>query len=92
MRNSPSNLAVIVLAAGSGTRMKSRRAKVLHEMCGRSMLAHVLTTAEALEPERLTAIDAALARSTGNRCRCVTTAWTCRSFWSTSSESKIAVT
>ncbi len=53
MRNSPSNLAVIVLAAGSGTRMKSRRAKVLHEMCGRSMLAHVLTTAEALEPERL---------------------------------------
>ncbi|MEE2673845.1 MAG: bifunctional UDP-N-acetylglucosamine diphosphorylase/glucosamine-1-phosphate N-acetyltransferase GlmU [Myxococcota bacterium] len=53
MRNSPSNLAVIVLAAGSGTRMKSRRPKVLHEMCGRSMLAHVLATAEALEPERL---------------------------------------
>ncbi len=53
MRNSSSNLAVIVLAAGKGTRMKSRRAKVLHEMCGRSMLGHVLTTAEALEPERL---------------------------------------
>lgn len=53
MRNSPSNLAVIVLAAGKGTRMKSGRAKVLHDMCGRSMLGHVLTTAEALEPERL---------------------------------------
>ena len=32
----------IVLAAGKGTRMKSRRAKVLHEIGGRSMLAHVL--------------------------------------------------
>ena len=53
MRNSPSNLAVIVLAAGKGTRMKSRRAKVLHELCGRPMLGHVLATAEALAPERL---------------------------------------
>jgi bifunctional UDP-N-acetylglucosamine pyrophosphorylase/glucosamine-1-phosphate N-acetyltransferase len=32
----------IVLAAGEGTRMKSRRPKVLHEVAGRSMLAHVL--------------------------------------------------
>jgi bifunctional UDP-N-acetylglucosamine pyrophosphorylase/glucosamine-1-phosphate N-acetyltransferase len=46
-------LAVIVLAAGQGTRMKSRRAKVLHEVCGRSLLDHVLTTAEALQPARL---------------------------------------
>jgi bifunctional UDP-N-acetylglucosamine pyrophosphorylase/glucosamine-1-phosphate N-acetyltransferase len=46
-------LAVIVLAAGKGTRMKSGRAKVLHEMCGRPMLGHVLSTAEALAPERL---------------------------------------
>ena len=53
MRNSPSKLAVIVLAAGRGTRMKSRRPKVLHELCGCSMLAHVLTAAESLEPERL---------------------------------------
>ena len=32
--------AVVILAAGQGTRMKSRRAKVLHELCGRPMLAY----------------------------------------------------
>lgn len=52
----PGNLAVIVLAAGRGTRMKSGRAKVLHELCGRPMLEHVLATAEALEPERLVVV------------------------------------
>jgi len=46
-------LAVIVLAAGKGTRMRSRRAKVLHEMCGRPMLGHVLATARDLDPARL---------------------------------------
>lgn len=35
-------LTAIVLAAGAGTRMKSSRAKVLHEIGGRSMLAHAL--------------------------------------------------
>ncbi|TQN30318.1 UDP-N-acetylglucosamine pyrophosphorylase /glucosamine-1-phosphate N-acetyltransferase [Haloactinospora alba] len=43
--------AVIVLAAGEGTRMKSRHPKVLHEICGRSMLDHVLAAAHELEPE-----------------------------------------
>ena len=33
----------IVLAAGEGTRMRSSRPKVLHEVAGRSLLAHVLT-------------------------------------------------
>jgi bifunctional UDP-N-acetylglucosamine pyrophosphorylase/glucosamine-1-phosphate N-acetyltransferase len=46
-------LAVVILAAGQGTRMKSRRAKVLHELCGRSMLGHVVTAAEAFNPARL---------------------------------------
>ena len=32
----------IVLAAGEGVRMKSARPKVLHEIAGRTMLAHVL--------------------------------------------------
>ena len=34
----------IVLAAGEGVRMRSARSKVLHELAGRSMLAHVLST------------------------------------------------
>lgn len=38
-------LLTIVLAAGKGTRMKSARPKVLHEIAGLSMLGHVLTTA-----------------------------------------------
>src|ERR1700729_2921588 len=33
----------IVLAAGEGTRMRSSRPKVLHEVAGRSLLAHVLS-------------------------------------------------
>jgi len=36
------SLAAIILAAGKSTRMKSRRPKVLHEVCGRPMLDHVL--------------------------------------------------
>ena len=36
----------VVLAAGEGTRMKSSRPKVLHEIAGRSMLGHVLSTVQ----------------------------------------------
>ncbi|OAI25417.1 bifunctional N-acetylglucosamine-1-phosphate uridyltransferase/glucosamine-1-phosphate acetyltransferase [Methylosinus sp. R-45379] len=39
----------VILAAGEGTRMKSRRPKVLHEVAGRSMLGHVLAAATALD-------------------------------------------
>jgi bifunctional UDP-N-acetylglucosamine pyrophosphorylase/glucosamine-1-phosphate N-acetyltransferase len=45
--------AVIILAAGEGTRMKTRTPKVLHRVCGRTMLGHVLATARELSPERL---------------------------------------
>jgi bifunctional UDP-N-acetylglucosamine pyrophosphorylase/glucosamine-1-phosphate N-acetyltransferase len=41
-------LAVIVLAAGEGTRMKSRRAKVLHPLAGVPLIGHVLATAREL--------------------------------------------
>jgi bifunctional UDP-N-acetylglucosamine pyrophosphorylase / glucosamine-1-phosphate N-acetyltransferase len=45
--------AVIVLAAGEGTRMKSRnRAKVLHGFAGRTLLGHVLAATEPLAAER----------------------------------------
>lgn len=45
-------LTVVVLAAGAGTRMRSLRPKVLHELCGRTMLAHVLAATDALAPAR----------------------------------------
>ena len=47
-----SSLAVIILAAGDGTRMKSARPKVLHEIAHRPMLRHVLDAAGALQPQR----------------------------------------
>jgi bifunctional UDP-N-acetylglucosamine pyrophosphorylase/glucosamine-1-phosphate N-acetyltransferase len=45
--------AVVILAAGEGTRMRSATAKVLHELAGRSMLGHVVAAARALDPEHL---------------------------------------
>ena len=45
-------LAVIVLAAGQGTRMKSARHKVLHPIAGKSMLLHLLDTVAELAPAR----------------------------------------
>lgn len=45
--------AVIILAAGEGTRMKTRIPKVLHRVCGRTMLGHVLATARELSPARI---------------------------------------
>ena len=38
-------LAVVIMAAGKGTRLKSQRPKVLHEICGRPLLAHVIAAA-----------------------------------------------
>ncbi|CAN5362591.1 bifunctional UDP-N-acetylglucosamine diphosphorylase/glucosamine-1-phosphate N-acetyltransferase GlmU [soil metagenome] len=47
-RTADPRLAVIVLAAGQGTRMKSRRAKVLHPIAGVPLIGHVLATAREL--------------------------------------------
>ncbi|MEV4889781.1 bifunctional UDP-N-acetylglucosamine diphosphorylase/glucosamine-1-phosphate N-acetyltransferase GlmU [Nonomuraea sp. NPDC055795] len=49
----PRPAAVIVLAAGEGTRMKSQTPKVLHEVCGRALVDHMLAAARDLKPERL---------------------------------------
>jgi bifunctional UDP-N-acetylglucosamine pyrophosphorylase/glucosamine-1-phosphate N-acetyltransferase len=50
------NLTVIVLAAGGGTRMKSKTMKVLHPIGGRSMIGHVLRAVQAVEPQRIVAV------------------------------------
>ncbi len=46
-------LAVVVLAAGQGKRMRSKLPKVLHPLGGRPMIQHVLDAADALNPSRL---------------------------------------
>ncbi|HMJ25472.1 MAG TPA: bifunctional UDP-N-acetylglucosamine diphosphorylase/glucosamine-1-phosphate N-acetyltransferase GlmU, partial [Pyrinomonadaceae bacterium] len=48
----PTTLDILILAAGLGTRMKSRMAKVLHKLGGRPLIAHVCRTAMLLEPRR----------------------------------------
>lgn len=48
--------AVVVLAAGAGTRMKSDRQKTLHEIGGRSLLSHSLHAAAGVHPEHLVAV------------------------------------
>ena len=45
-------LNIVIMAAGKGTRMKSAAPKVLHKLAGRSLLAHVLGTAEQLQAQR----------------------------------------
>ena len=50
------NLPVIVLAAGGGTRMKSKTRKVLHPIGGRSMIGHVLSAVQAMEPQQIVAV------------------------------------
>jgi bifunctional UDP-N-acetylglucosamine pyrophosphorylase/glucosamine-1-phosphate N-acetyltransferase len=49
-------LAVVILAAGLGTRMKSALPKVLHEVCGRPMLAYVIDAALSISPERVVVV------------------------------------
>jgi bifunctional UDP-N-acetylglucosamine pyrophosphorylase/glucosamine-1-phosphate N-acetyltransferase len=46
-------LAVVVLAAGQGTRMKSALPKVLHPLAGVPLIGHVLATADALDPDHI---------------------------------------
>ena len=48
--------AVVILAAGKGTRMKSARSKVLHSLAGQPLLRHVLDTAMEIEPDRIVVV------------------------------------
>lgn len=47
---------VVVLAAGKGTRMKSKLYKVLHQVCGKTMVEHVVDAASGVEPEKIVTI------------------------------------
>ncbi len=50
------DLEVVVLAAGKGTRMRSRLPKVLHPVLGKAMLSHVLDTVETLMPQAISVV------------------------------------
>ena len=66
------NLTVIVLAAGGGTRMKSKTMKVLHQVGGRSMIGHVLAAVQAVRARsgswRWSATSASRSARTSRRC------------------------
>ena len=49
-------VTVIVLAAGAGTRMKSRTSKLLHAIGGRTLIGHALAAARGIAPDRLVAV------------------------------------
>jgi bifunctional UDP-N-acetylglucosamine pyrophosphorylase/glucosamine-1-phosphate N-acetyltransferase len=49
-------LAVVILAAGEGTRMRSKQPKVLHPVCGRPILAHAVATSRELGATRIVCV------------------------------------
>jgi len=78
-KNSKTDRAVdvVIMAAGKGTRMKSKLPKVLHRLAGRALLQHVVDTAVALAARQVVIItghgaievEAALADTTGSTAR-----------------------
>lgn len=52
------SLAIVILAAGKGTRMKSALPKVMHPVAGRPMIAWLIETAESLKPEKIIVVTA----------------------------------
>jgi bifunctional UDP-N-acetylglucosamine pyrophosphorylase / glucosamine-1-phosphate N-acetyltransferase len=44
------DFAIVIMAAGKGTRLKSKRAKVLHEIAGQPLLSHVIKAAQQIVP------------------------------------------
>ena len=48
--NQPSHVAIAIMAAGKGTRLKSKHPKVLHEIGGKPILAHVIAAAKKVAP------------------------------------------
>ncbi|MBK8173809.1 MAG: bifunctional UDP-N-acetylglucosamine diphosphorylase/glucosamine-1-phosphate N-acetyltransferase GlmU [Rhodospirillales bacterium] len=58
--------AIIVLAAGLGTRMKSSLPKVMHPIAGRPMINHLLSSLQPLDPERLVVVVGEEMRAVGD--------------------------
>ena len=56
MNNSSKPLNILIMAAGLGTRMKSKRAKVLHELGGSPLIAHVVRAGQALNPRSIVVV------------------------------------
>ncbi|HEY6348285.1 MAG TPA: bifunctional UDP-N-acetylglucosamine diphosphorylase/glucosamine-1-phosphate N-acetyltransferase GlmU [Candidatus Angelobacter sp.] len=50
--NQTSNFAILIMAAGKGTRLKSKRAKALHQVGGQPLLAHVIASATQIVPAK----------------------------------------
>ncbi len=66
--NAARPLAIVILAAGKGTRMKSSHAKVLHPLGGRALVRHVLETCRSLEAERTVLVVGHQAEAVENAC------------------------
>jgi len=49
-------LAIVILAAGFGTRMKSSQAKVMHTLAGKPMINWLLESCESLKPEKVVVV------------------------------------
>jgi len=52
----PPRVAIAIMAAGKGTRLKSKHPKVLHEVGGKPILSHVIATAARVVPPPITAM------------------------------------
>ena len=50
------HLGVLILAAGEGTRMRSKQPKVLHRVAGKPLLRHVIETARSITPDDMTIV------------------------------------
>jgi bifunctional UDP-N-acetylglucosamine pyrophosphorylase/glucosamine-1-phosphate N-acetyltransferase len=46
-----SNISIVILAAGKGSRMKSDKAKVLHTICGKEMLYHIIKASKEISDD-----------------------------------------
>ncbi len=64
--------AIVILAAGLGTRMYSDKAKVLHEICGRPLLFYVLSTAQKIvSSDQIVVVVGCQAESVREKARCL---------------------